>query len=280
MTDIIETNTTEAPATSFHDNALQVPDNVAAAVSAAFTGNRLEQITHRATTWHDTVYATSNDMLYAILGECYGYYEDICRGGEPGKKLKEQLVTQFEKVVGKYNKDQHTLTSIVYCVFGYNSDKNRKRLSGYSIALRAALEDKQKSANISQYIKSKGGIEELRLGQKAGMSNAQKVEATKAAVANNRLANISDASATDNLDKAKTGQFVVLIAEQLANGELSVKATIEKQSIVDAVLASYYSTLSKQIEEKKQTQQTISNNDLIDEKANAAFEEAEEKLAA
>ena len=277
MENIIETKTAEVPATSFHSNSIEVPDSVIAQIA----GNRIEQLSRRATTWHDTVFVTSNDMLYAILQDCYAYYEAICSGGEPGKVLKAELDAQFKKRVGgEAPKNDHTLTVIVKCVFGYNAN-NRKRISGYSIALRAALEDKQKSSSVAQYIKSKGGIEELRLGTaKSGLSNQDKVEAAKAAVSNNTLATISDAAVTADLDKAKTGQLVVLIAEQLPNGELSVKATIEKQSIVEAVLASYYSTIRKQIEENKQTEQTVSNSDRIDEMANAAVEEAEEKLAA
>jgi hypothetical protein len=280
MTDNFETTTTEATATSFPETAYQVTDQVANAVATAFTGNRIEQIAHRAANWHATVYATSNDMLYAILQDGYAYYEGICRGGEPGKKLKEELEAYCVKQIGKYNKDDHTLTSIVKCVFGYNAN-NRKRISGYSIALRAAAEAKQTSQNIAKFIKDAGGIEELRLAQaKSGMSTADKVEAAKAAVSNNKLATISDAAVTAKLDKGKHGELVVLIAEQLPNGELSVKAVIEKQSVVEAALTAYYTANRKQLKAQEEVNTTVAAGNSIAASVDAAIEEAIQQLAA
>ena len=146
MNEIIETTTANATATAFQANTFEVPQAVA---DHAVSKNRIQQLADNATRWNDTVYATSTDMLYGILQNCYGYYEAMCIGDEPAKQLRAELEQCYEERVGKFKKDDHTLVSIVKCVFGHTA-KNRRRLSCYSIALRAAAEAKQKSADIAQ----------------------------------------------------------------------------------------------------------------------------------
>lgn len=267
-------------AASYQANTVQVPNQVAAAVATVFHGNRLEQIAHSAAHWHNTVYATSNDMLYAILGDCYAYFEDIRRDDATGKQLKADLITHCEKTLGKFNKDDHTLTSIVKCVFGYNA-KNRKRISSYSIALRAAVEAKQKSANIAQFIKDAGGVEELRLGQaKTGMTVEDKVNAAKAAITSQNLAQIDSEAVAEKLDAAATGKLVALVAEQLPNGQLAIKAIVDKQAVVDAVLASYYAINKDAIKAEQKNKQTSEATETLDKAVQEALDQSQLDMAA
>ena len=59
------------------------------------------------------------------------------------------------------NKNSHTLIKIVKCVFG----TNKRRVSAYSIVLRTALFNKVKSADIADFVRNNGGVEEIRLAK-------------------------------------------------------------------------------------------------------------------
>jgi len=277
MNEIIENNTTDVSATSFHADSLQVPQAVADQVQVK---NRIQQLADNATDWHDTVYATSNEMLYGILKNCYAYYEAMCVNDGLAKQLRGELEQFCEKRLGKFSKDDHTLTAIVKCVFSYNAN-NRKRLSSYSIALRAAAEAKQTSSNIVQFIKDAGGVEELRLGQsKSGMTTDDKAENAKKAVMAQSLATIDSEAVAQQLDAAASGKLVVLVAEQLASGQLSVKALVDKEAVVKGVLASYYAIHRKDIDAQRSDQAVVDKTKAEDEAVQAAIDEAEMTLDA
>jgi len=99
MNEIIENNTTDVSATSFHADSLQVPQAVADQVQVK---NRIQQLADNATDWHDTVYATSNEMLYGILKNCYAYYEAMCvNDGLATQQLQWGTGTVLRKTPGQ-----------------------------------------------------------------------------------------------------------------------------------------------------------------------------------
>jgi hypothetical protein len=74
------------------------------------------------------------------------------------------------------NKKSHTLHKIVKCVFG----ADRRRVSAYSIVLRTANVNKIKSADIADFIRNNGGVEEIRLAKNGNaLSAKQKAEVAK-----------------------------------------------------------------------------------------------------
>jgi hypothetical protein len=77
-------------------------------------------------------------------------------------------------------------------------------------------------------------------------------KAVKAAdlVANSELALVQAPAVTALLDTGKIDGFVVLLAQQGADGVLTIKALVQSKTVVDAALASVYSQNSKDIKNK------------------------------
>ena len=85
--------------------------------------------------WEQNAYKTSNDQLYALLQKCYQFYVDMSKGTVAADGLRVGLNAYIGDKGYKFTSATHSLTKIVKCVFGVD----RRRVSAYSIALRAAL---------------------------------------------------------------------------------------------------------------------------------------------
>lgn len=225
----------DANAVVLHDTAA-----VAAATTPAIASayKELEAIAVAKDTWEATAYRTSNDQLYALLQRCYGLYKLMCCDGESAK----QLVVDVDKYLAdkgyKVASSSHTLAKIVKAVFGVD----RRRVSAYSIALRAALAANVDVVNIPQYIRNSGGVEELRLAKSANAKTSkEKAALAKASVNSNVLLAVDLGLAPETLDTAKVGTQHVLIVTQRADGAFDVNALVSSTAAVNAALAAYYS---------------------------------------
>jgi hypothetical protein len=202
---------------------------------------RIEALSQARQTWQDTVYKTSNDMLYGILAECYVLYHDMCGKTPQAAALREALKRKLAARNIKCSEGTHTMAKIVRCVF----DGDRRRISAYSRALLAALTHKPQvpADGLAKFIADAGGVEELRLAKSPNfVPTAVKVEKAKAAIADKALAAIDGAALAQNLDAANVGAQYVLVASMQADGTLAVNAVLRSDTALKAALAAYYST--------------------------------------
>lgn len=200
---------------------------------------RIEALSQARQTWQDTVYKTSNDMLYGILADCYALYADMCGKSPQAAALREALKRKLAARNIKCSEGTHTMAKIVRCVF----DGDRRRISAYSRALQAALSEKVPADGLAKFISDAGGVEELRLAKSTNfVPTAVKVEKAKAAIANKALAAIDGAALAQNLDAANVGAQYVLVASMQADGALAVNAVLRSDTVLKAALAAYYST--------------------------------------
>ena len=166
------------------------------------------------------------------------------------------------------NKKSHTLHKIVKCVFG----ADRRRVSAYSIVLRTANVKQVKSTEIADFIRSNGGVEEIRLAKNGNaLSAKQKAEVAKTTVASAVLAEISSEAIAKQVDAACIGQQVVFVATQQANGVFAINAVTNSTTAINAALAAYYSANKDGIK-KQAAERSVASNDakLSDAIANAA----------
>jgi hypothetical protein len=198
----------------------------------------LEALANAKNDWEHNAYRTSNDQLYGLLQKCYGLYKLICKDpanakariGEIDAYLKSEHNAQLSA-------SAHTITKIVKAVFG----ADRRRVSAYSIALRAALDAKIAVDKIPLYIRENGGVEELRLAKSPNAkSPKQKAEDAKSTVDKSVLAKLNVDALSEKLDPAKVGTRHVLIVTQGADGALNINAVVSATSAVNAALAAYY----------------------------------------
>ncbi|CEN56677.1 hypothetical protein [Candidatus Methylopumilus turicensis] len=213
----------------------------------------IEQLIIEQEVWSDTAYKTSNDMLYALLAKCYAKYEEMCADNHTAKKLRGELDDYIKLHSIAVNKTSHTLIKIVKCVFG----TNKRRVSAYSIVLRTALFNKVKSADIADFVRNNGGVEEIRLAKNGNvLSPKQKAEAAKTAVVSAALAEFTSEDIAKQLDAANIGEQIVFVATQQADGKFVVNAVSTSATAVNAALAAYYSANKASINNQQDQQNT------------------------
>ncbi len=228
---------------------------------------RLENLIVQRQVWEDEVFRASNDRLYSILQDCYALYKS-CNNKAASERLTDAL-TQHANLKGFALKaSAHTLTKIVKCVFG----DDRRRASAYSIALRTAHAAGIKPDDLPQYIRDNGGVEEVRLAKSNAMKPAEKVAKASDFVATTELAVVQTPAVTALLDTAKVDEFVVLVAQQGADGTLTIKAVVSSKTVVDAALASVYSQNSKDIKNNSTEQVVVTEAVAADMAVTAAVQ--------
>jgi hypothetical protein len=254
----------DANAVVLHDTTA-----VAAATTPTVTSayKELEDIAVAKDTWETTVYRTSNDQLYALLQRCYGLYTLMCKNTDTAKQLVEDVDKYLAKKEYKVAASSHTLAKIVKAVFGVD----RRRVSAYSIALRAALAAKIAVADLPQYIRNSGGVEELRLAKSPNAkSPKQKAADAKATLGQQVIAKLKLDMLAGQVDEAKVGRQHVLIVTQGADGYFDLNALVSSDAAVNAALAALYQQQAKKVAEAAPEKQQTSNDATVTQLINVA----------
>ena len=243
-------NAVEAPATApAAEPAEIVQISVLAAQAAGIKAQqertaaacqRIAKLSAARQSWQDTVYKTSNEMLYAILQDCYRLYDDMLGASVVAGALRTALdLTLTERKI-PFEKTTHTMTKIVRCVF----DGDRRRINAYSLALRAAFNNKPVKVPVDElasFIAANGGVEELRMPKSTtAVTLETKLDMAKSMLGKKELAVVASAKLSEDLDGTKVGEQHVLIVTQLADGSLAVNGMVSTTAAVNAALTAYY----------------------------------------
>lgn len=220
----------------------------------------IEQLIIEQEVWAEGAFKTSNEMLYTLLAKCYAKYEEMCADNTVAKNLRDELNNYINLHNISVNKKSHTLIKIVKCVFG----ADRRRVSAYSIVLRTALFNKIASADIADFIRNNGGVEEIRLAKNGTVLTVkQKAEVAGVAVKSAALAEFESEAISQQLDAANIGQQIVFVATQLANGKFIVNAVSNSTTAVNATLAAYYSANKADIAKQQVEADILSKDELL-----------------
>jgi hypothetical protein len=120
----------------------------------------LEAVQTKRKDWEAGAFAASNDKLYAILSAAY----DVCQACIANPDLTDGI-TDLLKLHGLQHSSNTSLElKVVRLVFADRDtqSKYKFRLLSYARVLNLAQEDRQTPATLAQYIKDKGGIDEIR----------------------------------------------------------------------------------------------------------------------
>jgi hypothetical protein len=186
--------------------------------------------------WETTELAASNNRLYGILKQAYGFY--LVMKQDSDKDVRKAQLDAMDKFIAEHNytftPSTHDMTRVVKCVFGLE----RRRVSAYSIALREALRQEVEADDLITFLEENGGVEQIRLGGTKPLSATERAEQVKEMVLTNELGKIKcDIQA----DADWTDKQVVIVATYLPTGEFVANAVVKHDGAVNAALAAYYS---------------------------------------
>lgn len=244
-----------------------VVQNDAAAIDTAQASicvrNHFEQLAVEREAWENTAYRTSNEQLYVLLQKCYQTYKSMTEDTPEAAALRAGLKDYIETKGYKFNSGTHTLVKIVKCVFG----ADRRRVSAYGIVLRTALAKKISAVDLPQFIRTQGGVEEIRLAKSPNaMTAKQKAAKGAEAVQNASMGVFSSATLGTKLDAGNIGKAVVLIGTWQADGSVIVRSVVENDTAVNAALACHYSANKSEVKEAA-TQKQAANDEQIKQDA-------------
>ncbi len=213
--------------------------------------------------WEHGAYVVSNNQLYAILDKCYAFYFDLRGNEKEAKAARAELDDVICKKGYSFKEETHTLTKLVKFVF---DGVDRRRVSAYSLVLRAALFDKIAVGGIPAFITAGGGVEQIRR-RKSGtaMSPKQKAELGKQTVSSNNLAVISSPALQALAGDASEGDDLVAVVTVQADGSFVVRALVNSKSVVNAALVCAYSKSKSVVQNDKPNAQAASDDKSVEE---------------
>ena len=139
--------------------------------------------------------------------------------------------------------------------------------------LRRALAEGIKPFDLPAFIRNAGGVEEVRLAKSPTvLTPKQRSDIAAAHVDKGVLANVKAEALSKCLDLAKTGERLVLIATQQADGEVIINAVIKSDSVLTAALSSYYSDNKKTWKESEASAATQSKQDQLGDSIEVAVQ--------
>ena len=144
--------------------------------------------------------------LYGLLQKCYALYKGM-EGMSTEAMILRSGLTDYVNLKGiNCIKSSHTIVKIVKCVFG----DDRRRASAYGIVLRAALAEKILIEDIPSYIRTKGGVEEIRLAKAPNaMTAKQKASVAATAVKADSMGVFASTALGEKFDAGKTDAAVL-----------------------------------------------------------------------
>ena len=226
---------------------------VSEANKAIFTLERLEE---ERLKWEKNELAASRQRLYGMLTDCYEFYLTMKTDtrADVREQMKKGLET-FVQVRGYiFQSTSHDMNKIVKSVFGLD----RRRVSAYSLALRAALKaggidtDGKELAlakdELAGWIERNGGIEEIRLGSKnLGLSLQVRADTAKQAIQNKPLMTIKPDPKVLAFDTNDSDKMMLLVVTYRPTGELEISAVVKSDTAVRAALAAHYAVNKEEI---------------------------------
>ena len=199
---------------------------------------RLDGISEQRKQWEATDYAKANEGLYALLSQCLSVYEsEFLTGSDTARKaLRAELNDRLTAGGVRVQRNSTTLTMFVRYVFG----SDRKRAQGYAYVIAAAVSHKVSAEAMPDWIRSSGGVEEIkRLAVKSAeaLARQQTLQAARESVSA-ELALAEQTPLAQVSLAGVTGDYAVLLVRPGLDGQLSVVGTLSNanESVVKVLL--------------------------------------------
>ncbi|MCR9071821.1 MAG: hypothetical protein NXI18_08885 [Alphaproteobacteria bacterium] len=189
----------------------------------------IDDLVARRQKWEANELRTSNQVLYGILADCYKLYFAL-----KGDRTAQKALTKALADAGIPNRSNTPLaTKVIKSVFG----EQRRRAYTYSVVLRAAIKQNISVAQLADWIEQKGGVEEIRLTAKTGISTAEQFRADIEA-GDELVENSPSVTVLPQMAETPTEACVVLLVGVVTgDGKTEIKRFVYNESLVNQVLA-------------------------------------------
>ena len=199
---------------------------------------RCENLSIKREVWESNEFARSNDALYPIFDGCIELYRDLTSG--EGVKAQKKGFEDFINIKGYVFKSTSPLTQkVIRCVFG---EKDRRRLSTYHSVLRVAIADNWKVGEAAQRISEYGGVQEICLRRKDGLTAKDKATIAREALMSESIATLSSEVIFKQFDTSKIGDIAVAVMTLESDGSYSVHCVVSSNTAVNAALTAFFSS--------------------------------------
>ena len=202
-------------------------------------GQVLEMLEGKRKAWEEGVYRKSNLELYGILAQCLAYSKPL-NDTDAAKKRNAELEAFCKQRKYPIGNDTPTATKVVRAIFG---NVDRRRVSTYSLVVRAAMVAKIVPEKMVEWIDGQGGIEEIRLGgSNNGLTDREKVEKikqffeTQPALGSVRSQEVNDRKWDSDL----VGKPCLLYATCESDGSYLIHEIVTADSAINAAMLSLF----------------------------------------
>jgi hypothetical protein len=238
---INNTSSTNAAVVAQNDNATAVLD--------------LHSIISERKAWEAGAYRTSNMQLYAVLSKCQSFYNDlfkVSKRDEPRKSFDD-----FAAANGiKFKDGTPLINKVVKCVFydeslDRNAQRDRRRISAYSLVLRRALSDNIIAADLPSWIEQCGGIEQIRLGKTTALTPKVKAQTAREAVetSSSYIAVVQSDKLSEQFDAEDFNCACVALIVPRKDGKVEIHHVVKADGAVNASLAAVFGTAVDQVKQ-------------------------------
>lgn len=219
-------------------NAINAEKSTKFAKASKTMLERFECLSIKREVWESNELAGSNDGLYSILAECLELYRDLTNGD--GAKAMKKGLEDYINIKGFVFKSTSPLTlKVIRCVFGA---KDRRRLSTYHSVLRVAIADKWNLSEVAQRISEYGGVQEISLRRKDGLTAKDKATIARDALMSKSIATLSSDELLKKFNIEHTGDSAVAVMTLENDGSYSVHFVVNSTTAINAALTAYFST--------------------------------------
>ena len=227
----------------------------------------IEHLIEKRTHWENNELASANDSLYGLLQHCYMLNNAMLGGDSMAKNLRKGLGNYIERAGYKFTDATPLITKIIRCVFGVD----RRRVNAYASALRVVISEKVSVMDLPKYLKSAGGIEEVRRkGGKTNKTLRQKVELGRAVLSTDALASVRSDGLSAAFSTSSTEEGVVLLATREDDGSFAIRQVVQSNTAVKSALAACASVGAQQ-EKAREVEEGFRAIELEREAAQAAL---------
>ena len=230
------TVTRVASATKTLSNSAAKAQSASAATKSML--KRVENLSIKREVWESSELARSNYALYAIFADCLELYRDLTTGD--GVKAMKKGLEDYINIKGYVFKSTSPLTlKVIRCVFGA---KDRRRLSTYHSVLRVAIADNWKIDEVAQRISKYGGVQEISLRRKDGLTAKDKATIAREALMSQSIAKLSSDEILKQFNVENKGDSAVAVMTLENDGSYSVHCVVKSNTAVNAALTAYFSS--------------------------------------
>ena len=209
------------PATTLHYSVAALKDMEAARIN-----------------WEQGSFRKSNEELYAVLQQCKAFCGDLLPAD--AKQRSAALEKFYKERSWRYNKETPIETRVLRAVFGM---ENRRRVSSYSLVLRAAKKQRIGITSLATWIEDQGGVQEIRLSQsKTFISPAEKAQIMKDRLTSRK--SFIGYAKSELLSHCADAQYMdddcVLLSKQLPDGSFGVHTILRSSGVMNASYVAAY----------------------------------------